>query len=102
VVRCSEVIFSKFNIFFASPWCFSKNKRGIENGIGVSIPCGGRFDGGEAGFNIFFTSPWCFSIAKRGIENGVSVPCGGRSDSGEAGDCGVPGDEDGGVGQQRT
>jgi hypothetical protein len=83
-VRCSEVICPKFNIFFASPWCFS-NKRGIENGIGVSVPCGGRFDGGEAGFNIFFSSPWCFSADKRGIENGigVSVPCGGRSDGGK-------------------
>jgi hypothetical protein len=66
-VRCSEVICPKFNIFFASPWCFSANKRGIENDIGVSIPCGGRFDGGEAGFNIFFTSPWCFSTSNKGL-----------------------------------
>lgn len=66
VVRCSEVICPKFNIFFASPWSFSANKRGIENGIGVSVPCGGRSDGREAE------------------------------------DCGVPGDEDGGLCQQRT
>jgi hypothetical protein len=84
VVQYIEVICPKFNILFASPWCFSAVKQGIENDIGVSVTCGGRSDGGEAGD--------C-RVSRNGDEDGddgVCYTCRWRLDG--RGDSGVDGE----------